>query len=292
MRRLIALCIATCLAAAMFASHASAIAPVDATEKGLYISPLRNYLALNAGSSVTRAYTVANLTGQPMSVQTHLERFSVVDYDYTYEFSEVDNDWVAIPVDSFTLKPYESREVSYTVTLPASATPGGYYYTLYAASTVTSGATKSTLQAATLLYLTVNGALTRTSVITDHSLPFLVVSPRVEYTLDVKNTGNVHYFAQLSSTIDGLFYHDAPNGTSQLLMPGKVRHLTSSIATPVIPGIYKLTYTITPDDGVSYAESRYFVYAPLWFIIALGFVVLFLAHRVRSQRRNSTEDQE
>lgn len=288
MYRLIALLIAICLATAIYPWQANAVAPVDTGNKGLYISPLRNYLAINAGQSVTRAFTVANLTDQPMSVRTHLERFSVVDYSYTYEFDKVNNNWVTIPITEFLLKPFESREVAYKVDLPKTATPGGYYYTLYAASTVTSGATKSTLQAATLLYLTVNGTLLRTSVVSDHALPFLVIGPRVEYALNIKNTGNVHYFAQLSSAVSGLFYHNAPNGTSQLLMPGKTRHLSASIASPLIPGVYKLTYTVSPDDGISYAESRYFLYAPLWFIIALGFIALFIANRIRLAKRHAS----
>ena len=292
MMRLVALLIAACVGLSSAALPVSALGPVEAENKGLYISPLRNYLTLNAGESVTRAFTVANLTDTPMDISTHIERFSVVDYNYDYEFGTATNDWVAIKQQTFSLKPYESREVTYSVTLPDSATPGGYYYTLYAASTVTSGATNTTLRAATLLYLTVNGTLKRTSVVTSHSLPFLVISPRVEYTLAIKNTGNVHYFAQLSSAVDGLFYHNAPNGTSQLLMPSKIRQLDASIATPVIPGIYKLTYTITPDDGVGYAESRYFLYAPLWFIILIGFLLAYGTYYVRKRRSKQVSESE
>lgn len=268
---------------------AHAIAPVETKEKGLYISPLRNYLSLNAGDSVTRAFTVANLTNQPMVVSSHIQRFSVTDYAYDYKFNETGNDWVKIIETTVSLKPYESRELAYTVTLPKSAAPGGHYYTLFASATVKSGDTTTTVQAATLLYLTINGALVRTSQITPKNLPTIVTGPSINYSIDLKNTGNTHYFALVSSRVDGLFYSNAPNGTSQLLMPGTVRTATASINSPLLPGIYKLTYTVAPDQGKSTTGSRYFLYAPLWSIVILIFVILGIVKVVKRRASRGSQ---
>lgn len=288
-RFFIALLASTFVLCASFAPTPATAA--ESTSKGLYISPLRSYLSIKAGDSLTRAFTVANLTEQTMNVQFHVEQFSVTDYAYDYRFTEVDNDWVQLVETSTTLKPYESREVPYRVSLPSTATPGGHYYTLYASSTLTSGESTNTVQVAMLLYMTIEGELVRTSQITKHSLPSFVMTPSIAYSLDIKNTGNTHYFALVSARVDGLFYHDAPNGTSQLLMPGTTRAINASITSPLLPGIYKLTYTIAPDQGAPTQSSHYFLYAPLWCIVLLVLLGIVLFQHLKKRRIKRREMQ-
>lgn len=256
--------------------------------KGLYLAPLRNYLALNTGQEVTRAFTVANRTDQPMNITTSLEEFSVTDYSYDYRFEKTDNNWVKLIERSFTLKPFESREVPYKISIPQNASPGGQYYTLYAASTSQNGTTTNTIRAGTLLYLTVNGDLKYSSQVVERSLPWIVIQPQIRYTLDIKNTGNIHYFGYFESEVRGLFYHDAPNGSSQLLMPGKIRSIDNSIRSPLIPGIYRLTYSYTPDNGPTINGSHYFVFLPPWsialFIIIAAIGTQLIIHRIKRRR--------
>ena len=266
---------------------AHAIAPVETKDRGLYISPLRKYTTLKPGETTTRSFTVANLTNQPMTVTTSIERFSVIDYSYDFKFDTVDNDWIRLVERSVTLKPYESRDLAYRITLPRDAPPGGYYYTLLASST----AAKSTIQAATLLYLTVGGDLSYTSQVTADTLPHIVFASTIPYSFRIKNTGNTHYFALVSARIDGIFYHDAPTGTSQLLMPGTTRSAASSIRSPILPGIYKLTYSITPDHGDKTTGERYFLYAPLWSLAAVALVVGGVLHLLRKRRPRATDKQ-
>ena len=267
-----------------------ALSPVEVNKnKGLYIAPLRNYLAANAGDSLTRAFTVANRTDQPMTITTSLEEFSVTNYTYDYRFNKIDNNWLQIIEKSFTLKPYESREVPYKITLPKTASPGGYYYTLYASSTTQTGATTSTVRAASLLYLTVNGNLTRTSQVIDRSLPWIVTSPQINYSLNIKNTGNVHYFGYFESAVRGLTYRDAPNGSSQLLMPGTIRHIENSIRSPLLPGIYRLDFSYVPDQGRTTPGTQYFLYLPPWSIALLALLIALSIHFIRQQRRYRTQ---
>lgn len=252
--------------------------------KGLYISPLRTQLTLQPGDSVTRAFTVANLTDAPMTVTTHVEQFSVSDYSYDYQFTKANNDWVHLVERAVTLQPYESHELAYVVKLPTDATPGGHYYTLYA-STAPTDTTTSTVRATTLLYLTVNGDLSRTAQVVQSSLPSFVISPQITYSLDIRNTGNVHYTAYIASRVDGLGYQDAPSGTSQLLMPGATRQVQSSINSPLLPGIYKLSYTVKPEQGEAITGSQYFLFLPPWAVAILIIVFAVITHYVTRRLR-------
>lgn len=284
---LLALSILGITAGLLLPVSASALSPVEAPKsKGLYIAPLRNYLAANAGETVTRAFTVANRTDQPITITTSLEEFSVADYTYDYRFDKVDNNWVQLVERSFVLKPFESREVPYRITLPPDASPGGYYYTLYASSTVQNESTNSTLRAASLLYLTVNGELQRSSQVVGRVIPWIVTSPQINYALDVKNTGNIHYFGYFASSIRGLTYQDAPNGISQLLMPDRIRKIENSIRAPLIPGIYRLNYSYTPDQGRATTGTQYFVYLPPWSIALLIILAAVTIHLILRRRKN------
>lgn len=282
------LALALLIAPLIFSANVSAAPAPDTKNKGLYVSPLRSYLTLNAGQSVTRAFTAANLTDSPMTITTDIDQFSMVDYSYDYRFNEVDNDWVKLTEPATALKPYESHELAYTVTVPKNAAPGGHYYTLYAAAPIKNGDnTTSTVRVATLLYLTVQGTLTRSLQVTKSSIPYFSADTTIPYSFDVKNTGNIHYFALVSARIDGLFYSDAPNGTSQLLMPGTTRTINASITTPPLPGIYNLTYTITPEDGSPIQKSQYFIYAPLWSIITLSLLIAAIVKIIQHCRKKS-----
>lgn len=269
-------------------SVSSVVHAADTTQpknKGLYISPLRSYVTLNAGESITRAFTVANLTEKPLTLTTSIDEFSVADYTYDFRFTKPNRDWLQLVERSVTLDPYQSHEIPYRVTLPSDAEPGGHYYTLYASSTTEGGATNSTVRAATLLYLTVNGDLQRTSRVTRASLPRIVISPNIEYSLDIENTGNTHYFAYIAARVDGLFYNNVPTGTSQLLMPGTTRASKGSISSPLIPGIYKLSYIVTPDQGKKTEGSQYFVFLPPWSIALLIIVLASTSHFLVSRHR-------
>lgn len=264
-----------------FTNPAHAATTTNTKNSGLYLSPLRSYLTLKPGETVTRAFTVANQTAKPMRITTDIDQFSMVDYSYDYRFNEVDNDWVRLVESSVTLQPSEVHQLAYTVSIPKTASPGGHYYTLYAATPITNGDnTTSTIRAASLLYLTVEGDLTRTMTIVQQSLPRFVTSSTIPYSFDIKNTGNIHYFTVVSARLDGLFYSYAPNGASQLLMPGTTRTINASIAAPILPGIYKFTYTLSRENQGPIEGSRYIVNMPLWFIV-LSILVIIAIVRYR-----------
>jgi hypothetical protein len=262
----ILLCISFLLFGVIPSTTYAATAPKN---KGLYISPLRSYVAFNADEHVTRALTIANLTDKPIVVDLKVEEFSVADYTYDYRFGEANNDWVQFVENKIELKPYQSHEAAYRISIPRGAAPGGHYYTLFASADLSQAGQEGTVRAASLIYLTVNGNIRRTALVKNNSSPRIVFTPQIPYTLDIKNTGNIHYFAYFSASVDGLFYHNKPTGTSQLLMPGSSRQIKNTIPSPFIPGIYRFSYGLVPDQADPITLSRYIVVLPPWFLAIL-----------------------
>jgi hypothetical protein len=246
------------------------VSAADATkDKGLLISPIRDYVTIDANDTKMRAVTVANMTDKPIVVTMSLEQFSVDDYAYDFHFSPPSNNYVHLVENRIELKPYQSHQVPYVITTPKNAAPGGMYYTFFASADLTSGTLNGTVKAASLLYLTVSGNLIQTGDIIKASTPWLEVTPQVPYTIDVKNTGNSHYFAHFTGSVAGAFYSSAPTGTSQLLMPQKIRRVSGTVPAPLLPGVYKLNYGYNTDSGATVSKSSYFLFLPPWFIVVL-----------------------
>ncbi len=253
-------------------------AAADTKNRGLYISPPRDYITVEAGSSQVQAFTVANLTDTTMTVDLTVKQFSMSDYIYDYQFRQPDNDWLKLNLSRVELKPNESKKIPYQLTIPPKTAPGGRYYTLFASANLSKGSLSSTVQATTLLYLTVNGQLVRTSVLQKDSIPWLVTGSTIPYKFNVKNTGNIHYSAYFYAQLRGVFGQISETGTGHLLMPGAVRTVTESIPSPLLPGIYQVTYGYKVDFAqIITNKTAYIVFIPPWSIVA--FILLIVAGR-------------
>lgn len=260
--------------------------PTD--NKGLLITPLREQVSLNAGMGKTLSFTVVNRTNDHLNVQLFDKQFSVANYTYDYKFHVPQPDLVTIGKPQVLLKPGESQKIPYTITVPKDTTPGGQYYTLFASATL-SGSENVTIQAASLLYVTVNGELRKTTELQGSSIQRFVFGNKVSYKLEARNTGNVHYFVFVSGELSGPSAKPAEPPTTHLLMPNTVRSLSGTISSPVLPGVYKATYGYKTDSGQEVLRSNYVFYAPPWSIAFLLLIALgawhLITHRKKHQKK-------
>jgi hypothetical protein len=282
---LLALSVLLCTA---LPGNARATAAVPLSQKGLLITPIRQQLSVDAGKAIKSDLTVANLTDSPLTVALSVGQFSVTDYSYNYTFDQPANDWLRLGVTTISLQPHESGHIPYSVVIPAHTTSGGRYYTLFASTNLSSNGVKSTLQTTDLLYLTVNGKLIRTSHLVGSSIHWLSFGRTIDFTLQALNTGNVYFFAYTNSQLHGLLVRHSSTSDTHILMPGKIRTIHSTIASPILPGIYRATYGYKTDAGQNVVQSHWIVYVPPWFIAfllaALLFAGKFLPRRKRTPK--------
>jgi len=267
------------LLVSLFALFLPAVAHADsapARERGLLITPLRQYLKADAGSSAKSTFSVANLTDKPLAVSLSVQQFSVTDYVYNYKFEAPKNDWVHLGMHDLVLQPNQTQLVPYSIDVPAKSAPGGHYYTLFASADLSSQGVKNTIQAADLIYFTVGGQLTTVSHLQSSSIQWLVFGRTIPFRLNAVDTGNNHVFVYVSGELHGLFVRLPQTSSAHLLMPGAVRKLEGSIQSPVLPGIYKANYGYKTDAGWIIEESRLIVYIPPWFIALLLATLLLL----------------
>jgi len=262
---------------------AQAAAPPPAPARGLLITPLRQYLSVDAGHGTQSSFSVANLTSNPLSVSLSVEQFSVTDYTYDYTFHAPANNWLHIDQSVVILQPNQTRDISYSLDVPARSAPGGYYYTLLASANLASGGVSSTLQAADLAYVTVNGKLSTVSHLEDSSIQLISFGRTIPFRLRPINTGNVYSFVYIGGQLHGLFTKPAETSSAHVLLPGKVRSLSGSIPSPALPGIYRATYGYKTASNWVVQQSRWVVYIPPW-SVAFVLAIAILASAARKRR--------
>ena len=280
MRRL-ALVVAVCTVM-LFCGVPSAKA-VDPNNRGLLITPIRQYKKVEPQKTTSDKLTVANLTKKPIDVTLSIERFSVVNYSYDYTFESPREDWVSISAPKLHLESGESKQVQYSITAPKTAEPGGHYFTILASTSLKPG---EEVRAATMLYVTVAGKLVQTSNIIDDSVPFISFGGDIPFRFNIKNTGNAHFFAYTSGKLEGLSAQGEKNDAAHIILPQTTRTVEGYFSAPLLPGVYKAVYGFKTDSGASTSHEKYIIYAPLWAWALLGGIIWFLVIWLRRPRNN------
>lgn len=139
--------------------------------------------------------------------------------------------WIKIDLEPVTLDPGETKEIPFTIAVPADAEPGGHYAGIFFASggTASSGGqigVQSKL--GSLVILTVEGNIREQAAISKVTLdgPTSMSRPPVDFNIRVKNSGNVHIKPKGKVTILNMFGGEVDTLTlpqEKNVLPGQTR---------------------------------------------------------------------
>lgn len=252
-------------------------------ERGLLITPPRQYLTVDPGKQTKSSITIANLTEGPLDVTLTVEQFNVADFTYDYMFSPPKENWIALEVAQTNLKKTESQTIAYTITPPANAQPGGHYFTIFATADLGHG---SKVRTATVLYVTATGDISKESAITKAQVSWVSFGSEVPFQIDVKNTGNTHFIAYTSGIVRGLlpFPGQKTNEVAHVLLPDTVRRIDEKAVAPILPGVYRFAYGYRDEEGKEVREQQYLLHLPVWsivFFVGAGWLIVQLVKKLR-----------
>jgi hypothetical protein len=260
--------------------------------KGLRLSPLRNEISIAPGTSRDGTLDLTNQTDKPMTVHLSAEKFSVVNEQYDYAFTAESDTakWITYKQDDVTLEPGKSQTVPYMIGVPLTAEPGGRYISLFATTDAQgdTGDVKSQQRIASLVYLTVEGKVTRVGKVVSLNQPWLT-SGQDKWTMELQDSGTTHYRSQFSVQVQTLFGSKIGSYTADaLILPASVRSLTGVLPAPQLPGLYQAVYTIGLGDAPAVHQTRLLLYVPLWsvgaLLVLIGMIVATVYY-VRSLRK-------
>jgi hypothetical protein len=273
--RLFVLALVGCV---LFGFHAP---PVAAQQQvaGIKITPTRYEVTISPGTTKASSFRVTNTHKEAMKVELSSEEFTVVNQDYHYSFDQLTSEasWVRFSENSLTLQPQESRSIAFDIMVPLSAEPGGRYLSIFANTNTAQqeGAITSRQRVALLLYITVDGEVTRSGAVHSLSHPWFL-STNSSWSVTVQNQGTAHFrsrYSVIATTLLGSVSVASINGDA-LILPGTLRRVTDALPVPQLPGIYSVRYEIGLGDQPAYTLTRLLVYVPLWLQILLGIIAL------------------
>jgi hypothetical protein len=257
--------------------------------EGLGISPVNRSVTIFSGNQNTSSISVSDFTSQPLSVSLFVKSFNVINYNYNYQFTNPINDWLKLSQTDINLQPGDVQTINYSLNVPSYAPSGGYYYAIFASATVPHVSINLSLQAASIIYLTVGGKLIETSNIVSSYISHFVLGKTINYKINVRNSGNVNYFIYLNTRIHGYLLRPAQTQVAHILLPNTIRTIDGLILSPYLPGVYKIDYGYSTELGSKVNLSAYVVFVPPWSIAVLILLIISAVYYKDRRKKQSSK---
>lgn len=182
-----------------------------AQTQSIVVSPSSVELALEPGESATKALMVVNNGSNPFMLDISVAPYSVRGEDYSVQYTLLPgaqdvSKWVSFtkPTAQVRIEPGKLQEVTYTVSIPKSAKPGGYSAAVFATTTPDPAPTNSVVahnRVAVMQYITVKGDVEQNGQASTE--PYSSVSWNGALTMpySVKNMGGGYFTAKVSAVV-------------------------------------------------------------------------------------------
>jgi hypothetical protein len=290
---------------AVFAMNSTASA---ATSQSFQISPPTANYATDPGTSQKGTIKVTNLTDAPLTVRIGKQNFVAKGEEGEIEL--VDDaaplyslaPWFNLDAASLDVPPFGTKELHYTLDVPAGTEPGGRYGSVVFNTIppkLPSGQSGAAVQQqiAGIVFLRTNGRanekLDMLSFVPDKT--FSEYGP-VNLLARVKNTGTVHEKAIGTITIKNMFGFkvDTIPLDEHFVIPGAIRRLHNVWPLkgkhPILIGKYTADLNATYGDGQKLSAATSFVILPWKLIVAalaILIVLFFIFWRGRKRLRRA-----
>lgn len=257
---------------------------------GLAITPLIQDVTVKSGHATTKEIEVANYSNKNLTVSLEAKEFSTADYTYDFAFYGPVHNWIRFNQNQIVLQPGQVAKIEAVVDVPAAAASGSYHFAVFASADMSTTGFKQTARITSLVMVRVEGKWIETGTVDAGHVPFLNFDTRITYRFDAENTGNVYYSIVVFGQIESLFgVKGKEQGAGHVLIPGAKRAIEGSVAPPLWPGIYKMTYGYTKGpDSEQVARTVIILFVPPWAIVVLllGVVVGVKVWQKRRRTKN------
>ena len=216
--------------------------------------------------------------------------YGVTGEDYTADLATATNrtqiaNWIKILEPSGVVKPNETKEVKFIITVPENAPAGGQYATIAVSSKDASGeesgvAINNIFELASVVYGIVSGETVHEGSIMENNVPGFVVSTPITLSALISNGGNIHEDATFVISVSNVFTgqvilptEDNNGRFNELIMPETTRKITREVNDLPALGIVKVKQTIYYQGEVSEVEKDIII-CPIWFMILVGVTLI------------------
>ncbi len=254
-------------------------------DNSFVVTPMSQEFNLEPGKTYDGKIAVANPgdSTSDFAYKISVAPYSVLGEAYDADLTTMSNhsmivDWIKLDEPTEIVKPNETKEVHFTITVPESAPAGGQYASILVTEDVKNAASQglevnSVFEIASLVYANVAGETVREGEILENRIPSFVMTTPVNVGALISNTGNVHQTATTVLEVKNLLTDEMILPTEQnsgryaeTIMPDTTRQTSYDIADLPVVGAVKITQVVYY-NGISSVEIKDVVICPIWFIV-------------------------
>lgn len=252
------------------------------------VLPMTQRFSLEPGKTYEGKVSVINPAdaSADFTYRVSVTPYGVTDENYTADLVSITNrtqivDWITIKEPTGTVKPNETKDVEFTITVPKDAPGGGQYATIAVSSDSATGsdgavAIDNIFELASLIYGHVDGEIVHEGEIIENNVPGFVLSTPITLSALISNNGNVHEDATFVIAVSNVFTGEVILPTeensgrySELIMPETTRAVTREVSGLPGLGMVRIKQTIYYQGDVSEVVKDVFI-CPIWFMVLVG----------------------
>ena len=253
-------------------------------ENAFVVTPMSQNFSLEPGRTYNGSITVAN-SGSATSdfaYKISVAPYSVMGEGYDADLATMSNrsmvvDWIKVENPKGTLKPNETAEINFAMTVPETAPAGGQYASLLVTEDAEAASNQgvkvnSVFEIASLIYANVAGETVTGGEILENNIPGFVMTTPVKVGALISNTGNIHQTATTALEVKNLITGEDDGRHSETIMPETTRRTEYEITGLPVVGVVRVNQTIYY-NGISSIEMKDVLICPIWFMV-VAFVVI------------------
>jgi len=257
------------------------IASVRAAEgESIVMSPTGKSLDLDAGSTASESFKIINDGTTAYDFKVYAAPYSVKNGSYDADFTSTPAGadaytWVTFDKKQYHLEPGQNVDITYQITVPDDATPGGHYGVIFA-ETQPDEKNKSNVVAkkrvGMILYTAINGDYTQAGREVETIIPSFSIGGVPSATMTVENTGNAHFVSKETFRVKNILGEKVYERTMEHIILPKT---TRDIGLVWEKGANLGWYTVETQSvilGKTVNHSGLVFVAPLWFLVAVTLV--------------------
>ena len=283
----------------------------EQTNNAFTLMPMNQNISLKPGEVYEGSIKVINpsYATEDFEYKAEVTPYGVVGQEYTADLlSESDrtqiSKWVKIQNPTGSIKPNESEEIKFTITVPENVPAGGQYATIAISSNKKASdadgvSVQNVFEMASIIYADIAGETVHDGEIQENNVPGFVLTTPVTISALLSNNGNVHETATFTITVSDVFTGrvilptDENAGVySEYIMPETTRYTEREVSDLPALGLVKINQTIEYNGQTSTVEKNVFI-CPIWFLILMiatvAAIITAIVMLIRKHRRNKID---
>ena len=249
------------------------------------VTPMSQNFDLEPGGTYTGSITVANPGNATadFSYMVSVAPYGVAGESYEADLATMSNrsmivDWIKVDNPRGSLKPNETAEINFSITVPENAPAGGQYASLLVTEDTGAASSQgvkvnSIFEIASLVYANVAGETVTGGEILENNIPGFAMTGPAKVGALISNTGNIHQTATTVLEVKNLITGETVLPTeqndgrhSEIIMPETTRRTEYEITELPVVGVVRVSQTIYY-NGISSVEMKDILICPIWFIV-------------------------